>query len=111
MQYKCTKPIGQAFAKWRLTTRLSIAHSQQAELLEKNRADVAFLTEKLELIKQEEEIKQEEIKCRLENALLGWTTRRNKGLIVKVFHRWVHYLSLMRYEKMSSELKQKIDAI
>ena len=109
LQYKCTKPIGQAFAKWRLTTRLSIAHSQQAELLEKNRADVAFLTEKLELIKQEEEIKQEEIKGRLENALLGWTTRRNKGLIVKVFHRWVHYLSLMRYEKMSSELKQKID--
>ena len=106
LQYKCTKPLGQAFSKWQLITSMSIAQSQRQELEDQGNAEIKNLNEQIKLLKLEEEAKEQNMNSKLQSALFGWSARRDKGLKVKVFHRWVQFVVINRYNRMSMDLQQ-----
>ena len=106
LQYKCTKPLGQAFSKWQLITSMSIAQSQRQALEDQGNAEIKNLNEQIKLLKLEEEAKEHKMNSKLQSALFGWSARRDKGLKVKVFHRWVQFVVINRYNRMSMDLQQ-----
>ena len=97
--------MGQAFSKWQLVTSMSIAHSQRQKLEDQGNEEIKNLNEQIKLLKLEEEAKELKMNSKLQSALFGWSARREKGLKVKMFHRWTQFAVVNRYNRMSMDLK------
>ena len=65
---------------------MAIARSNNKALKERSKAEVTLLKEKIEVLKQEEEMKQVKIRNQLE-LHYRWSNRHNKDAVTKLFHR------------------------
>ena len=86
---------------------MSIAQSQRQELEDQGNAEIKNLNEQIKLLKLEEEAKEQKMNSKLQSALFGWSARRDKGLKVKMFHRWVQFVVINRYNRMSMDLQNQ----
>ena len=69
--------------------------------------EIKNLNEQIKLLKLEEEAKEQKMNSKLQSALFGWSARRDKGLKVKMFHRWVQFVVINRYNRMSMDLQNQ----